>query len=139
MAGARTSVHTFSIVVSGQYEYKSAWTSLTDKTCKCIMWEGNKCNKYIVNDQLFNIRIEDAHLSYISREMLRISSFSFTYCTILTFIKLLQLRHAVFKWDQMIISFLKAGSPAASVLAEPVCLKVKMNSIFTKANNKWRC
>ena len=129
MAGASTSVYTFSSVVSAQYEYKSAWTSLTDKTYKCIMWEGNKCNKYIVNDQLFNIRIEDAHLSYISREMLRISSFSFTYRTI--FIKLLQLRHAVFKWAQTIISFLKAGSPAAPVLAEPVCLKVKMNSIFT--------
>ena len=73
MAGANTSVYTFSSVVSGQYEYKSAWTSLTDKTCKCIMWEVNKCNKYIVNDQLFNIRIEDPHLSYISTEMLKIS------------------------------------------------------------------
>ena len=139
MACASTSVYTFSSVVSGQYEYKSAWTSLTDKTCKCTMWEGNKCNKYIVNDQLVNIRIEDAHLSCISREMLRISSFSFTYYTILTFTKFLQLWHVVFKWAQTIISFLKAGSPAAPVLAEPVCLKVKMNSIFTKANNKRRC
>ena len=86
MAGANTSVYTFTNVVSGQYEYKSAWTSLTDKTCQ---WEGTKCNKYIVNDQLFNIRIEDAHLSYISREMLRMSSFYFTYCTTLTFIEFL--------------------------------------------------
>ena len=66
MAGASTSVYTFISVVSGQYEYKSAWTSLTDKTYKCIVWEENKCSKYIVNDQLFNIRIEDAYLSYIS-------------------------------------------------------------------------
>ena len=62
MAGASTSVYAFSSVVSGQYKYKSARTSLTDKTCKCIMWEGNKCNEYIVNDQLFNVRIEDAHI-----------------------------------------------------------------------------
>ena len=75
MAGASTSVYTFSSVVSGKYEYKSAWISLTDKTCKCIMWEGNKCNKYMVNDQLLNILIEDPHLSYISREMLRKAHF----------------------------------------------------------------
>ena len=52
MVGASTSGYAFDIVVSGQYKYKSAWTSLTDETCKCIMWEGNECNKYIINDQL---------------------------------------------------------------------------------------
>ena len=62
MAGASTIAYAFSSVVSGQYEYKSAWSSLTDKTCKCMMWEGNKCNKYIVNVQLFNIQIEDANI-----------------------------------------------------------------------------
>ena len=34
MAGASTIVYAFSSVVSGQYEYKSASTSLTDKMCK---------------------------------------------------------------------------------------------------------
>ena len=62
MAGADAIVYAFSSVVSGQYEYKSASTSLIYKTCKCIMLKGNKCNKYIVNVQLFNIQIEDAHI-----------------------------------------------------------------------------
>ena len=69
MAGASTSVYTFSSVVSGKYEYKSVWISLTDKTCTCNMWEENKCNKYIVNDQLFNIQIKDAHLLHIKRDV----------------------------------------------------------------------
>ena len=69
MAGASTSDYTFSSVVSNQYEYKSVWTSLTDKTCKSNMWEGNKCNKYIVNDQLFDIQIEDAHLLHFKRDV----------------------------------------------------------------------
>ena len=43
-AGASTGVYEFGSVVSGQYAYKSAWTSLTDKY---IMWEnGNKCDEY---------------------------------------------------------------------------------------------
>ena len=62
MAGASTSVYAFSRVVSGQDKYKSAWISLTDKTSKCIMWEGNEDNKYIVNNQLYNFQIEDAHI-----------------------------------------------------------------------------
>ena len=36
MAGASTSVYDFDSVVRGQHIYKSAWTSLTDKTRKCI-------------------------------------------------------------------------------------------------------
>ena len=62
MAGASTITYAFSSVVSDQYKYNCVWTSLTDKTCKCIMWEENKCNKYIVNVQLFNIQTEDAHI-----------------------------------------------------------------------------
>ena len=62
MAGANTIAYAFSSVVSDQYKYNCAWTSLTDKTCKSIMWEGNKCNEYIVNVQLFNIQTEDAHI-----------------------------------------------------------------------------
>ena len=70
---------------------------------------------------------------HISKEMLRINSCSLIYCTILTFIKFLQLWHAMFKWAQTTISFLRASrnGPAALALAEPVCLKVK-NSILQK-------
>ena len=62
MVAASTIAYAFSSVVSDQYKYNYAWTSLTDKTCKCVMWEGNKCNEYIVNVQLFNIQTEDAHI-----------------------------------------------------------------------------
>ena len=47
MEGAITSVHAFNSVVSGQYEYKSSWTSLIDKTCKCVMWEGKMQRIYV--------------------------------------------------------------------------------------------
>ena len=47
MAGASTSVYKFNSVVRGQHVYKSAWTPLTDKTCKCILREDNKCDKYM--------------------------------------------------------------------------------------------
>ena len=52
VAGASSSVYAFDSVISGHYKYKSTWTSLTDKMCKCNMWEGNEGDKYIVNDQL---------------------------------------------------------------------------------------
>ena len=52
MASTSTSVYGLDSVVSGQYDYKSAWTSLIDKSCKCTMWEGDECNEYTVNDQL---------------------------------------------------------------------------------------
>ena len=52
MAGTSTSVYASDSVVSGQYEYKIAWTSLIDKTCRFIMWEGNEYNEYTGNDQL---------------------------------------------------------------------------------------
>ena len=32
--------------------YKSVWTPLTDKMCKCIVQEDNKHDKYTVNNQL---------------------------------------------------------------------------------------
>ena len=38
MVGAITSSYAFDSVVSGQNKYKSIWTALTDKTCKCTMW-----------------------------------------------------------------------------------------------------
>ena len=53
MAGASTNVYDFDNVVRGQHVYESAWTPLTDKTCKCIMQEDNKCDKYAVNNQLY--------------------------------------------------------------------------------------
>ena len=34
------------------------------------MWEANKYNEYIVNEQLFNIRIEDAHIKRDVENML---------------------------------------------------------------------
>ena len=46
MAGASNSCYAFDGLASGQYKYKSAKTSLTDKTCKCIMWEGNEGDEY---------------------------------------------------------------------------------------------
>ena len=35
------------------------------------MWEGNKCNEYIVNDQLFNVQIKDTHMRGGSRLLKR--------------------------------------------------------------------
>ena len=54
MTGAITTVYVFNSVVSGQCEYKSLYTFIfiNSKTCKCIMWEGYKCDEYIVNDEL---------------------------------------------------------------------------------------
>ena len=49
---ASTSVYEFDNVVRGQRVYKSAWTPLTDKTCKYILWEDNEHDKYAVNDPL---------------------------------------------------------------------------------------
>ena len=42
----------FDSVVRGQHIYKSAWTLLTERTCKCILGEDNKHNKYAINDRL---------------------------------------------------------------------------------------
>ena len=53
MTGASTSVYEFDNVVRGQHIYKSARTPLTDKTRKCILQEDNKCDKYPVNNQLY--------------------------------------------------------------------------------------
>ena len=53
MASANTNVYEFDNVVRGQHIYKSAWTPLTDKTCKCILWEDNEHVKYAVNNQLY--------------------------------------------------------------------------------------
>ena len=44
MAGASISVYKFDNMVRGQHVYKSAWTPLTDKTHKCILWEDNECD-----------------------------------------------------------------------------------------------
>ena len=52
MAGARNSVYEFDSVVRAQHIYKNAWTPLTDKMRKCILWEDNERNKYTVNDRL---------------------------------------------------------------------------------------
>ena len=51
MAGARTSVYKFDGMVRGQHVYESAWTPVTDKTHKWILWEDNKRDKYAVNDR----------------------------------------------------------------------------------------
>ena len=50
IAGASTSVYEFDSEVRSQHVHKSAWTPLTDKMCKCILWEDNKHDKYAVND-----------------------------------------------------------------------------------------
>ena len=50
MAGASTSVYKFDNVVRGQWIHKSAWTALTDKTRKCILWEDNGHDKNVVNN-----------------------------------------------------------------------------------------
>ena len=52
MVGASTSVYEFDSVVKGKHIYKSAWTPLTDKMCKCILGKDNKHDKYAVNDLL---------------------------------------------------------------------------------------
>ena len=53
MAGASTSVYEFDNVVRGQHVYKNAWTPLTNKTRKCMLWEDNECDKYAVNNRLY--------------------------------------------------------------------------------------
>ena len=53
MAGASISVYEFDNVVRGQHVYKSAWIPLTDKMCKCMLQEDNECDKYAVNNQLY--------------------------------------------------------------------------------------
>ena len=53
MAGASTSVYDFDNVVRGWHIYKSAWTQLTEKTRKCILWEDNKRDKYTVKNRLY--------------------------------------------------------------------------------------
>ena len=53
MAGTSISVYKFDNVVRGQHICKSAWTPLTDKARKCIPWEDNECDKYAVNNQLY--------------------------------------------------------------------------------------
>ena len=53
MAGASTSAYKADNVVRGQHVYKSAWTPLTDKTSKCILQEDNDCDKYALNNQLY--------------------------------------------------------------------------------------
>ena len=50
MAGASTSVYKFDSMVRGHHIYVSAWSPLTDKTCKCILQEDNKRDKYALND-----------------------------------------------------------------------------------------
>ena len=50
MAGASISVNKFDSMVRGQHVYKSVWTPLTDKMCKCILQEDNECNIYAIND-----------------------------------------------------------------------------------------
>ena len=50
MAGASTSDYEFDNVVRGQHIYKNA---LADKTCKCILREHNECDKYAVNNRLY--------------------------------------------------------------------------------------
>ena len=48
MAGA---TYEFDSMVRDQHIYKSVWTPLTNKTCKCILQEDNECDKYTVNDE----------------------------------------------------------------------------------------
>ena len=47
MAGASISVYEF-----GRYHhvYKSVWTPLNDKTCKCILQKDNEPDQYAIND-----------------------------------------------------------------------------------------
>ena len=55
MADDSTSVYRFDNIVRGQHIYKSAWTPLhvIDRICKCILREDNECDKYAVNNQLY--------------------------------------------------------------------------------------
>ena len=62
MAGASTSVYEFDNVGRGQHVYKSAWTPLTDKRCKCLLWEDNERDQYAVNNRLYQHPNEDAHI-----------------------------------------------------------------------------
>ena len=50
MVSASSSIYKFDNMVRGQHVYKNAWTPLTDKTCKCILWEDKKYAKYAVKD-----------------------------------------------------------------------------------------
>ena len=52
MAAASTNVSEFDSVVRSQHVYKSAWTPLTDKLHKYILWEDNECDKYAAKDWL---------------------------------------------------------------------------------------
>ena len=80
MAGATTSVYEFDNVIRGQHVYKSAWTPLTDKTCKCILQEDSERDKYAVNNRLYQHQKEDAHIKRDIENKLM-------YGTILMFIK----------------------------------------------------
>ena len=53
MAGVSTSVYKFDNMVRGQHIYKNAWIPLTDKMRKCILQEDHECDKYTVNNQLY--------------------------------------------------------------------------------------
>ena len=53
MAGTSISVAEFDSVIRGQHVYKSVWIPLTDKMHKHIMWEDNECDKYVVNNWLY--------------------------------------------------------------------------------------
>ena len=53
IASASTSVYEFDSMIRDQHIHKCVWTPLNDKTRKCDIQEVNKCNKYIVNDQLY--------------------------------------------------------------------------------------
>ena len=63
MAGASTSVYKFDSMVRGHHIYVSAWTPLTDKTCKSILREDNKRDKYALMIDCSNIQKQDAHVN----------------------------------------------------------------------------
>ena len=50
MADVSAGIYEFDNVVRGQHVYKSVWTSFSDKTHKCIMWEDNEHDEYAVVD-----------------------------------------------------------------------------------------
>ena len=73
MVGASTSVYKFDNVVRGQHIHKSAWTPLTDKTCKCILQEDKEHDKYAVTINYISIQKEDAYIHpvhYPTRDLL---------------------------------------------------------------------
>ena len=57
-------------LVRGQYVYKSAWTPLTDKMCQSNLWEDNKHDKYVVNNQLYQHLKEDVHIKGVIKNKL---------------------------------------------------------------------